>query len=698
MLLVAVLVATQLPHAAVGQSVPAIEPNTANLLLPPNDRFGLNRASFGAEAQPGYRQELSGEAGAAWNRWPLYWYLVESEKGFDYTAYDRAVAGDVLRGTKLDIVLMGTPPTYASSGIVDAPPPRLGEKRDESEYGWQEGSEASNASSQGSTPLNLGLPIFADGTDNYAPGKAVNPDNYWARFVNLTVKRYKPDGELARHGILPKGVGIRHWEIWNEPDVPFYWYARGPGSEVHDYTRLLKVAYLAAKAADSQAVIIIGGLSYWGREGFIVELLDTIRSDPMSGGGNGHYFDVIAWHVYSRPVDLFHRVSWTRSLLAERKMGGKQVWVNETNIPVWGDPTPKERQRASHRATPNEQASFILQAYAYAFAAGADKVFTFMLYDDCWQEGEHYGLVRNPPGDYKIDDCAGDGEPRPGYAAFKAAAAYLRGIKSARLYTAGPNGQADVASFETDAGRRVIVAWNKTDFPLTIDIPLSGRALLVDQTGATAVVAPNPRGAYSLYLSPATNDDSYEGEPPTYIVGGRTYMLVDLLDEEASGLVLNGDFEMDPAFAAWFAEGASTLLSPLANGGEHGVALKVAPPQGGVSQVSQTILVPAYSTPSLAFTYAVHTTQPLEEDGAELSSFEVLVSSPNRSERVLLSEKTGQDWRRRSFDLAEYAGGPLTLTFRVTGQTYPLMAFVDGVSVWSYRTYLPWGPMRNARR
>ena len=64
-------------------------------------------------------------------------------------------------------------------------------------------------------------------------------------------------------------------------------------------------------------------------------------------------------------------MSWTRKILADRRMGGKQVWVNETNIPVWGDPTPTKREPGSHRATPDEQAAFILQAYAYAFAAGA---------------------------------------------------------------------------------------------------------------------------------------------------------------------------------------------------------------------------------------------------------------------------------------------------------------------------------------
>ncbi|MCL4464598.1 MAG: hypothetical protein M1401_15225 [Chloroflexi bacterium] len=706
------IIATLLPMVANGQTAPVEETSVADLLLPPNFRFGLSRASFGADVQPGYQQGLSAQAGASWNRWPLYWYLVENGKGLDYSAYDRAVAEDAIRGTNLDLVLMGTPKDFAPTGKpkpTPAPPsptpasptltasaaiptPVAGQTP---AAGPSEPAQAAEPPpySQAATPPNLDQPVFADGSDNLAPGKQINPDNYWARFVNSTVQRYRPGGGLSAEGLLPKGVGVRYWEIWNEPDVTFYWSARGPNTEVRDYFRLLKVAYLAAKAADPEAVLIIGGLSYWGRESWLEDLLNAIAADPASGARN-QYFDVIAWHVYSRPLDLYIRASWTRKLLADRHLANKQVWINETNIPVWGDSTPAMVDPGSHRGSPEEQASFTLQAYAYAFAGGADKVFTFMLYDDCWQWGEHYGLVRNPPGPYKIDDCAADGRPRPGYAAYKVAAAYLRDIKSSRLFTAGPDGKANVATFEVDGGLRVIVAWNKSSSAFSVDLPLTRPALLVDQSGATLLVRPNNKGAYTLNLPPATDNDAPSGEPPNFIVGGRTYVLVELADAPASGQLINGGFEMQPRFAAWITEGSPPMLAPLSRTGRYAASLKVSPPVGGISQMRQSIIVPADGKPLLTFSYAIFTAQSRGLAEQRQSTFKVTARAPGEPEKALLMETLGTDWVTRRLDLRSYAGKVLTITFTVAGQEEAFTAFVDNVSLSTYQIYLPLVPKK----
>ena len=651
------------PDTAVGENSQARTASVDALLVPPNDRFGLNRASFGLDTPLGYNLNLAAEAGALWNRWPLYWYLVESEDGLDYTAYDRAVAEDLRRGTSLDLVLLGTPP-----------------------------SRASGENPHGATPENLETPIFADGTDEYAPGKAINPENHWARFVSLTVRRYKPNGELHEQGVIPDGVGVRHWEIWNEPDVSYYWYARGPGTEVGDYFRLLKVAYLAAKSADPGAKIVLGGLSYWGSEDWITRLIQAIKADPDSGK-NGHYFDVMAWHVYSRAVDLYNRASWSRHLLRDHGITGKQVWINETNIPVWGDPTPERRDPGTHRGNPEEQAAFILQAYAYGFAGGADRIFTFMLYDDCWQYGEHYGLVRNPPGDYPIEDCASDGRPRPAYTAYKIAAAYLRDITASRVFSHGPGGQVDTVQFDTASGARVTVILNKFGHPVTVDLPVRGRAHLIDQDGSTQMVRPNDRGRFSLSLPGATANDAREGEEPFLIVGSRTYVLVEPAAATASGQLLNGGFEMQLPLAAWV-DGGKSAVATLAKSGERSAFLQTGPDAVAVSWLSQSMLVPDSSRPRLSFSYAVHTAQPAEGDGvdqADLSVFEVTAQAPGEPEKVLLAEKRATNWVHSQFELPEYAGKLLTLRFRVRGEEHPLAVYVDDVAFWAlkYRLVLP---------
>ncbi|MHB1417878.1 MAG: hypothetical protein ACYC1C_21725, partial [Chloroflexota bacterium] len=566
------------------------------------------------------------------------------------------------------------------------------EKRELRDYRWSAGADEGAVSSQGSTPQNVEQPVFADGTDDYAPGKEINPQNYWARFVNLTVNRYKPNGELYKHGLLPADVGVRYWEIWNEPDVPFYWYARGPGSEVGDYLRLLKVAFLAARAADPDTKIVLGGFSYWGREGFIVELLDAIVNDPASGG-NRHYFDVLPWHIYSRPIDLDYRAEWTRRLLAERNLGDKEVWINETNIPVWGDLTPPQRDAGTHRGTPEEQASFILQAYAYGLAGGANRIFTFMLYDDCWQWGEHYGLVRNPPGNYEIDDCASDGEPRPGYTAFKVAATYLRDIQSGRLFPLGPDDRAQAASFDKVGGGRVTVVWNKTGEPVTVEVPLGGEALLVDQSGGTTTVTPDEKGVFRLDLPAATANDAYAEEAPNYIVGGRTYMLVEPSAASKSGGLINGGFELSPHFAAWYTGGVEPTSVPLARAGYSSAMLKVAPPESGTSWISQTVIVPEDASPSLNFDYALHTTQPAGDGDSQLSTFEVRVQAAGRQEQVIYVDRRATDWKSVRVELPPgLAGQVVSVKFIVSGRDFPMVAFVDDVTLWYFRVILPLVP------
>jgi hypothetical protein len=88
-------------------------------------------------------------------------------------------------------------------------------------------------------------PVFNDGTDTPGPGKSINPDNRWARFVFAAVDRYRPGGVLAQQQGWTNGQGIRVWEIWNEPDFDVFFTGT-----VNDYTRLLKVGYLAAHYAD----------------------------------------------------------------------------------------------------------------------------------------------------------------------------------------------------------------------------------------------------------------------------------------------------------------------------------------------------------------------------------------------------------------------------------------------------------------
>jgi hypothetical protein len=167
---------------------------------------GSSRTPQSLEQQ--YANGLS--TGAAWNRWPLYWFNIEQSPGaFNWATQDATIQADIVHGLQLNAILLGTPGFYTTDARISRPPrPRPG--------------QLSLDAAERATPQGLFEPIFADGTDTPAPGKTPNPANKWANFVWLAVNRYKPGGALAQANGWPAGAGVTHWEMWNEPDLDIF--------------------------------------------------------------------------------------------------------------------------------------------------------------------------------------------------------------------------------------------------------------------------------------------------------------------------------------------------------------------------------------------------------------------------------------------------------------------------------------------
>ena len=143
--------------------------------------------------------------------------------------------------------------------------------------------------------LVLYTPDWAQAVPGHSCG-AIREDRLdaFAEFLQAAVQRYREPP-----------FGIRYWELFNEPDVDPALV--GPdsgfgcwGDETDEFYggrtfgRMLQAAYPAIKAADPQAVLILGGL-----------LLDDAESLPgqflrgVLEGGGGAYFDVLAFHGYT---------------------------------------------------------------------------------------------------------------------------------------------------------------------------------------------------------------------------------------------------------------------------------------------------------------------------------------------------------------------------------------------------------------
>src|SRR5262249_11450586 len=109
----------------------------------------------------------------------------------------------------------------------------------------------------------------------------------WGDFVYQTVARYG------------RGNGpIKYWEVWNEPNLSVSGYESGL-YEIADYVRILDVARTAAKAADPEAVIVLGGLaSVWSYppSPTTYDYFDYLDALGQLGAWNN--FDVLAIHPY----------------------------------------------------------------------------------------------------------------------------------------------------------------------------------------------------------------------------------------------------------------------------------------------------------------------------------------------------------------------------------------------------------------
>jgi hypothetical protein len=204
--------------------------------------------------------------------------------------------------------------------------------------------------------LLIGTPDWA-AAPGQAPGSRAVPDmDAWEAFTRRMAQHYQGR--------------IRHWVIWNEPDV---WMEGHPGKTwdgtVDDYALLLKTAYGAIKGVDPSMQVFVAGMTYYwdwehGRRRYLDRLLEVIAADPEAPAV-GHFFDGVVYHLYFTPRQTVDVLAETRQSLARHGMAGKQVWINETNAPPSDDPQEPPWSTPRFRVSLEEQAAFILQQFAW---------------------------------------------------------------------------------------------------------------------------------------------------------------------------------------------------------------------------------------------------------------------------------------------------------------------------------------------
>ena len=421
-------------------------------------RFGLANIFPNGAAVPGVAASGSvawmtraKQVGAVDNRWEIRWDSIETAPGvFNWAATDLAVSATRGAGLRLVAVVVGTP---GWAGTSAASPPR--------------GLDQS--------------PILSDGT--------MNPANPWGRFMRTLANRYSGQ--------------IDAYEIWNEPNRPDFW-----GGTADDYYRLLSTAMAAIRHADANAKVVFGGLDGFRDLTFLDAVLSAAVADPRPPGRRGA-FDVLAWHAYHRPADLYVGTIALRERLARRGLS-QPIWITETNTAAWDDVHVRGANSQPYRwsATGDEQAAFVIQALSYAIAGDVERVIFYRASDT--GEREAWGLLN------------ADGAPRKVETAFQFASNLLSGASSATLVR--EKGADRVVVDQPD--RRVTIAWALGPVDAVVRVPaINGLgAEMRDKVGGVGpLIAVD--GAYDIQLAAASANLGTSASD--FLIGGEPLVIVE---------------------------------------------------------------------------------------------------------------------------------------------------------------------------
>ena len=146
-------------------------------------------------------------------------------------------------------------------------------------------------------------------------------------YLGALAERYGSDGSFwSEHPLLPKRP-IRVYQIWNEPDVPYRWYAKR-GSRYawpRGYVTLLKKARRVLEATDPDTKVVLAGLTNdsWNHLRSLYKR--RVRS----------LFDIAAIQTYTgSPRGALKAIRLFRRVMRRNRDGRKPIWATETGWPA----------------------------------------------------------------------------------------------------------------------------------------------------------------------------------------------------------------------------------------------------------------------------------------------------------------------------------------------------------------------------
>jgi hypothetical protein len=160
------------------------------------------------------------------------------------------------------------------------------------------------------------------------------------RFTGAVARRYK-------------GLGVHHWEIWNEPNIPQAWH---PWPSPRGYGRLLAAGARGLRANDRHAVVITGGLSPASNKGASMAPVTFLRG--LYRVGYKRAFDAVGHHPHMFPYLPSTKAAWSpwrqmfatrpslRSVMVRHGNRRKKIWATEYGAPTGGDRAVTQERQA----------------------------------------------------------------------------------------------------------------------------------------------------------------------------------------------------------------------------------------------------------------------------------------------------------------------------------------------------------------
>lgn len=141
----------------------------------------------------------------------------------------------------------------------------------------------------------------------------------YAQYLTTLIGRYGPRGSFWRdHPGIPRRP-IRMWEVWDEPDLAYFWPTRPWQSS---YVALLRTARTAIKRADPRASVVLAGLTAYS-------WLDLASVYQVRGARR--LFDVVEVHPYTKyPRGVLRILGYVRSTMDRAGDRGKPIIAGET--------------------------------------------------------------------------------------------------------------------------------------------------------------------------------------------------------------------------------------------------------------------------------------------------------------------------------------------------------------------------------